>query len=307
MRIEDFPRPRDDNGRGVHWSARLYHDAVYPSQDYWVDQLRAMKIKWVKLLDDGGGSGIPLAQKLLAADIMPVIRIYMAELNPSTLGGRELDTVERYVAIGVRYFESNNEPDLPAEWRNNQMPDNWLDIVVDNFIRDADAVLSRGGLLALPAMGPGSRDNPVSMVVQKGRRDIFENGCWVAIHNYTLNHPLDYPDDSVNQLGQPLTQAEYDAYARWQYSHLTYDQIVAMGIPLSRDDYFKYNRWAWDARSMEMVNQVRAANKRPGSTVYDDPNCFRGYQAAQDDPRRLGLLRTGHQHRRWAGGGLGRR
>ena len=53
-----------------------------------------------------------------------------------------------------------------------------------------------------------------------------------------------------------------------------------MGIPLSRDDYFKYNRWAWDARSMEMVNQVRAANKRPGSTVYDDPNCFRGYQAA---------------------------
>ena len=89
MRIEDFPRPRDDNGRGVHWSARLYHDAVYPSQDHWVDQLRAMKIKWVKLLDDGGGSGIPLAQKLLAADIMPVIRIFMAQLNPSTLGGRE--------------------------------------------------------------------------------------------------------------------------------------------------------------------------------------------------------------------------
>ena len=280
MRIEDFPRPRDDNGRGVHWSARLYHDAVYPSQDHWVDQLRAMKIKWVKLLDDGGGSGIPLAQKLLAADIMPVIRIFMAQLNPSTLGGRELDTVSRYVAIGVRYFESNNEPDLPAEWRNNQMPDNWLDIVVDNFIRDADGVLGRGGLLALPAMGPGSRDNPISLVVQKGRRDIFENGCWVAIHNYTLNHPLDYPGDAVNQLGQPLTQAEYDAYARWQYSHLTYDQIVAMGVPLSRDDYAKYNRWAWDARSMEMVNQVRAANKRPGSTVYDDPNCFRGYEAA---------------------------
>ena len=280
MRIEDFPRPRDDNGRGVHWSARLYHDAVYPSQDYWVDQLRAMKIKWVKLLDDGGGSGITLARKLIAADIMPVIRIYMAQLNPSTLGGRELDTVERYVAIGVRYFESNNEPDLPAEWRDNQMPDNWLDIVVNNFIHDADAVLGRGGLLALPAMGPGSRDNPVSLVVQKGRRDLFETGCWVAIHNYTLNHPLDYPSDAVNQLGQPLTQAEYDTYARWQYSHLTYDQIVAMGVPLSRDDYAKYNRWAWDGRPIEMINQVRAANKRPGSTVYDDPNCFRGYEAA---------------------------
>jgi hypothetical protein len=31
MRIEDFPRPPDDNGRGVHWSARLYHDVITPT------------------------------------------------------------------------------------------------------------------------------------------------------------------------------------------------------------------------------------------------------------------------------------
>ncbi len=111
---------------------------------------------------------------------------------------------------GVTYFESNNEPDLPAEWRNNHRPPNWLDIVVNNFIRDADGVLPRGGLLALPAMGPGSLDNPISLVVQKGRRDLFERGCWVAIHNYTLNHPLDYPYDDVNQTGRPLTQEEFD-------------------------------------------------------------------------------------------------
>lgn len=280
MRIEDFPRPRDDNGRGVHWSARLYHDVIHPNLDYWIDQLVAMKIKWVKLLDDGGGSGIDLSRRLLAADIMPVVRLFMAQLNPCHLSSRELDTVTRYVDIGARYFESNNEPDLPAEWKNSYMPPNWLDIVVDNFIRDADGVLARGGLLALPAMGPGSRDNPIAMVVQRGRRDVFERGCWVAIHNYTLNHPLDYPDDDVNQTGRPLTQQEFDDYARWQYSHLTYQQIQAQGIPVSPDDYGKFNRWAWDGRSMEMVNQVRASNKNPGQTVYDDPNCFRGYLAA---------------------------
>jgi len=280
MRIEDFPRPPDDNGRGVHWSARLYHDAVYPNLDYWVEQLVAMKIKWVKLLDDGGGSGLALSQKLLAAGIMPVVRLYMAQLNPSTLGGRELDTVSRYVDKGVRYFESNNEPDLPAEWQNNSRPANWLEIVVDNFIRDADGVLSRGGLLALPAMGPGSQDNPISLVVQKGRRDLFLRGCWVAIHNYTLNHPLDYPYDDVNQTGRPLTQEEFDAYARWQYSDLSYQQIQAQGISVSAEDYAKFNRWAWDGRSMEMVNQVRASNKNPGQTIDDDPNCFKGYLAA---------------------------
>ncbi len=101
-------------------------------------------------------------------------------------------------------------------------------------------------------------------MVQKGRHDLFENGCWVAIHNYTLNHPLDYPDDPVNQNGQPLTQEEYDELAAWAYSHLTYDQIVAQGIPISAEDYAKFNRWAWDGRPMEMVNEIRAAQQEPG-------------------------------------------
>ena len=25
IRLEDFPRPKDDNGRGIHWSASPYH------------------------------------------------------------------------------------------------------------------------------------------------------------------------------------------------------------------------------------------------------------------------------------------
>ncbi|MCB9133409.1 MAG: carboxypeptidase regulatory-like domain-containing protein [Anaerolineales bacterium] len=280
MRIEDFPRPRDDNGRGLHWSTLLYNDAVTPSIDHWVDQLRAMKIKWLKVLDDGGGSAMALCRKLVAADIMPVIRFYFPQLNPHRMSGREMETVSRYVEFGVRYFEANNEPDLPAEWRNNSRPFNWLDVVVENFIRDADGVLARGGLLALPPMGPGSSDNPVSLVVQKGRRDLFENGCWVAIHNYTLNHPLDYPDDPVNQTGQPVTQAEYDELAAWAHSDLTYDEIVAQGIPISAEDYGKFNRWGWDGRPREIVNETRARNKNPGATILDDANCFRGFEAA---------------------------
>lgn len=280
MRIEDFPRPKDDNGRGVHWSAILYHDRITPSLDYWIDELVAMKIKWVKLLDDGGGSSLELCRRLLAAGIMPIVRIYLQPANPNHLRSRELDSISRLIDIGVRYFESNNEPDLAAEWEDGHRPTNWLDIVVDNFIRDADAVLERGGLLALPAMGPGSKDNPISLVVAKGRKDLFERGCWVAIHNYTLNHPLDYPDDDVNQLGKPLTQEEYELYARWAYSHLSYDEIQARGIPISESDYHKFQNWAWGGRSLEMVNQLRAEKKNPGATVFDDPNCFRGWEVA---------------------------
>ena len=90
-----------------------------------------------------------------------------------------------------------------------------MEIVIDNFIIDADKVLGLGGLPALPAMGVGSRDNPVALVVARGRADLFEKGVWIAIHNYTLNHPLDYPFDAVNQQGTPLSQEEYDKLAPW--------------------------------------------------------------------------------------------
>ncbi|MER2598848.1 MAG: carboxypeptidase-like regulatory domain-containing protein [Caldilineales bacterium] len=282
MRIEDFPRPPDDNGRGIHWSARLYHDVIHPDLDTWIERLQAMKIKWVKLLDDGGGSALGLSRRLLAAGMMPIVRIYMAQLNPHLLGSRELDTVSRYVAAGVRYFESNNEPDLPAEWQNGQRPANWLDIVINNFIRDADAVLARGGLLALPAMGPGALVNPVALVASKGRRDLFERGCWIAVHNYTLNHPLDYPFDAVNQSGEPISQQEFNRLAAWQYSDLTYAQIVARHLPITQEEYNRFNRWAWDGRTREQVNAVRAAHKNPGHTLHNDANCFLGYRLADE-------------------------
>ena len=116
MRLEDFPRPKDDNRRGVHWSASIYHPKG-SALDFWINELQAMHIKWVKLLDDSGGSSLEVCQRLIAADIMPVVRLWRGEPNPGHIGGREEDTIRRLVAIGVRYFETNNEPDLPAEWR----------------------------------------------------------------------------------------------------------------------------------------------------------------------------------------------
>lgn len=274
--LSDYPRPPDDNGRGVHWSTRIYH----PSGDdlqYWIDQLLALQIKWVKLLDDGGTSSLELCQALLAHDIMPVVRIFRAPPNPGHLRGREMEAVQTLIDAGVRYFETNNEPDLPAEW-DGPMPPNWLDIVVDNFLIDADFILGAGGLPALPAMGPGSRSNAMAKVVERGRIDVFERGAWVAIHNYTLNHPLDYPDNAVNQEGEPITQEEFDRLAEWQYSHLTYEEIQEQGIDISEDDYNKFQRWAWDGRNIDMVNELREQAKNPGDTILDDANCFRGFE-----------------------------
>ena len=245
MRVEDFPRPANDNRRGIHWSASVYHPAG-STVDFWIAELKAMGIKWVKLLDDGGDSSLELCKRLLAAEIMPIVRIFRATPNPGAIGSREVDTIKRLVAEGVRYFETNNEPDLSAEWKDGYVPPDWMNIVVDNFIIDADNVIRLGGLPALPALSIGTKANLIELVVQKGRADLFSNGAWVAVHNYTLNHPLDYPYDPVNQAGAPVSQEEYD----------------------------RLGAWAWDSNSRTQINEWRATDKNPGATLEQDASCF---------------------------------
>ncbi|NLE75279.1 MAG: carboxypeptidase regulatory-like domain-containing protein, partial [Chloroflexi bacterium] len=251
MHLRDFPRPPSDNGRGIHWSAGVYHP-VGQDLSAWIRRLEEMQVKWVKVLDDGGGSSTELCELLLEQGMMPIVRLYRREPNPGHIGGREEDALRSLVGRGVRYFETNNEPDLPVEWKGGHMPRNWLDVVTDHFIIDADKVLGLGGLPAVPAMGVGSRANLVAKVVERGRSDLFQHGAWLAIHNYTLKHPLDYPYDAVNQEGTPLSQEEYD----------------------------RLGSWAWDGHPRSTVNQWRADDKNPGDTLQDDAACWLAFQLA---------------------------
>lgn len=249
MRVEDFPRPKHDNRRGVHWSASVYHPTG-AALDFWIGELQAMKIKWLKLIDDGGGSALELCRRLLAADIMPIVRLYRLEPNPGHIGRREEETLRRLIDIGVRYFETNNEPDVAAEWQGGRIPANWADIVIDHFIYDADRIIGLGGLPALPALAGNRSLNLPALVAAKGRADLFEQGAWIAVHNYTSNHPLDYPFDAVNQEGAPISQDEYD----------------------------RLGPWAWEGRPRDQLNEWRRADKKPGQTLDDDAAGFLAFQ-----------------------------
>lgn len=251
MQLSDYPRPPDDNGRGIHWSAGIDHPPGH-NLDFWIDELVAMHMKWVKLLDDGHASSLELCRRLIDAGIMPVVRLYRERSNPGRIGKGEVNAIGKLVAVGVRYFETNNEPDCPTEWENDRKPVDWLEVVVDNFLYDADIVLGEGGLLAVPAMRSGGHREIIQRIVDRDRADLFASGCWVAIHNYTRNRPPDYPDDPVNRQGKSLSQ---EAYARLA-------------------------PWAWDGLSLEEINQQRQQEKDTNSTVADDPDCFRAWEVA---------------------------
>ncbi len=249
MRLSEFPRPREDNGRGLHWSPSS-RPPTESALDFWMDELHAMHIKWLKVIDDGAGSSLPLIRRLIAEDIMPIVRLQRQGPPPHRLTPREKETVRRLVDAGVRYIEVDSEPDLPSAWFGN-MPPNAFDLIIDAFIDDADIILEAGALPGIPPIALTPAHNPIQAIVERHREDLFQRGTWWAIHAYTYNRPLNYPDDDINRTGRPVTPEEYE----------------------------QHHPWGWN-EPPEVINQWRAKGRQPDATLADDPHCFRAYELA---------------------------
>lgn len=260
MNLSAYPRPPGDTGLGIHWSAGP--PAAVPLEEVrqrWLPELLAMNIKWVKCLHDGAEG---LAEELLANDIMPIVRLYRPQPNPGRLDDELKERVKRLRSVGVVYFEINNEPNLKEEWQSGAWDAAGVtipDVVVEHWIADAEFILEQGGLPAFPALSPGGHWDDVDFltralaaVAARDRADLFcpgnaseEAGAWLAVHNYFLNHPVDYPYDDVNQLGRPVSPSE----ARHEFP-----------VPLDE------------------ANRQRRLGRAPGRTLREDSNGFLKYR-----------------------------
>lgn len=254
MNLSHYPRPANDTGIGMHWSAGFPAAVgLGKIREMWLPQLRNMGVSWVKIANHDGALGF--AELLLAEGFMPIVRLYRPQPNPGTLTPRQIQQMDELIRAGVRYFEFNNEPDLGIEWRGGQVPPNALDLVAESAIQDMQTILGRGGMPGVPAVATGTRWDLVGKIIEKGGRSLFDGPVWQAVHNYSVNHPLDYPYDFGNQEGAPITQAFYD-------------QVRAE----------QWGRDAWNGRSLEEVNRLRAAHANPGATIMDDASCWLAYQ-----------------------------
>jgi LysM repeat protein len=268
LSFADFKRPPEDNGRGVHGIATTGWSGGDQGLDYWVAELEALGVKWFKVLDANCDS-LPLCKKLIAAGMFPVVRILrhdpppndLPEPNPGHMNAVEEETVKKLIDVGVLYFETNNEPNLSTEWKNGAIPatlDEAAKLVALNWLFDARFVLEAGGYPGLPAVSVGGNMDMIGALASLGRQDILPEGCWIAIHNYGLNRPMNYPADSVHQIGAPLPPDQYD--------------------------FGPFTKWVWwnlqegRADALDDVNQMRATGKKVGSTIFQDHACFREHE-----------------------------
>ena len=197
LQLSAFPRPRADNGRGIHWvpTVSSTNDVV----DRFVKEAADMKMKWVVLLNDGTKTGDNdyLVRKLVENGIEPVMRVYTPP--GKTIDGDLQGMVRHYKALGVNYYQLYNEPNLRAENAGAE-PD--VNRYLDQWLPAAKAVVAAGGYPGFGSLAPGGDADDIAFF--KGALDGIKargevktlDRAWISMHNYTFNHPIDYAKDS---------------------------------------------------------------------------------------------------------------
>jgi hypothetical protein len=253
--LSDYPRPRNDNGWGMHWFPTYQQDVDVINR--FVVELQRMHIRWLVFLNDGTdiGRNDYLVRRLASAGIMPVMRFYIHGVVPydDNLGV----AVRHYRQLGVQYFQLYNEPNLYAE-AAGLVPN--PDYYVSQWIEAAQQVVDNGGLPGFGALSPGGEYDDLTFLrgslealQRRHRLDLLNRG-WIAIHNYAQYQPVDstagylrfrlYNQIVVEQLGRslPILSTEGGHYAdmREQYAHVTGEYRY---LALREDYFFCHTYW----------------------------------------------------------------
>jgi hypothetical protein len=272
--LEVYPRPAGDNGWGMHWIPTVVQEPAVVDQ--FVDQLIRMHIRWAVFLNDGAniGDNDYLVERLVAAGIMPVMRIYRVDTSHYDQDLRPM--VAHYRAKGVYYYQLYNEPNVNDENRQgfsnpNQYARAWSVA--------ARQVLASGGLPGIGAFSPGGSydhylflERTIQALAGAGESALL-NRAWLSVHNY---HGLRAQDDENgfllfraydeiirDQLGRslPMIGTEAGSYSSdeqqekeliiWQYRYMgaaePYFFAFSYWLLANQDGGSRDGRWEYQA------------------------------------------------------------
>ena len=280
-----FPRPQDDNGRGLHW---VPITSSTPSVvDRFVDEAKKMKAKWVTLLNEGADQhrNDYLVEKLVSKGIEPVMRVYTSGVQP--ISGDLGAMVKHYTAKGVNYFQLYNEPNLALE-NDGRQPD--VKHYVNLWLPAAKTVIANGGLPGLGALAPSGAIDDMDFlratlreIKTRGEENVLQK-TWLAAHNYLGDKALDNPDGLLvvrryndvitNEVGyaMPIIGTEGGSFIGGDFSEAKQTQAVVEAMrymQTSREPYnFAYTYWvianalggghdgAWEHQALFQANHT---------------------------------------------------
>jgi LysM repeat protein len=233
MKLQDYPRPQNDNGIGLHFRLDLTETENKPFISQGVEWLQSINAKWTLVAGQDWMQIGKAARMIWEAGVMPVCRL-VCKIDKPFIDWEE--GVKTLLDLGIpAYLQIFNEPGDLREWKDETPK---IDVFGRRWAEAAGRVFAAGGM---PGMGGVlGEDEWLSAFnsVEGGASNALWSKAWFCVHNYGSNHPPNYPYDDVNQKGIPVSPEEY---ARYRFS-MPFDEL----------------------------NAKRAADEHPGATVFDD-------------------------------------
>eukprot|EP01006_Ploeotia_vitrea_P009910 TRINITY_DN24_c0_g1_i1.p1 TRINITY_DN24_c0_g1~~TRINITY_DN24_c0_g1_i1.p1 ORF type:complete len:457 (+),score=29.58 TRINITY_DN24_c0_g1_i1:3-1373(+) len=221
MPLRNFPRPKDDNGRGIHFGIELSEEAIAAN----VPHLQYLHMKWTTVYApdhlQAAKAGVPIWK----AGIQPIIRPAV-HIDQSFVPWDNFITAMKTNGIPV-YIQIYNEPSNHREWNHWPGDNQYAHIFGQKWAEAAAFVIDHGAHPGLQILGKEAFDAAVKAVNAINRTDIWDK-AFFSLHNYGVNHPPAYPYDPLNQKDHPHATILTDdtcvlnllAYSIWMYKHI---------------------------------------------------------------------------------------
>ncbi|HZQ08276.1 MAG TPA: hypothetical protein VFD70_16950 [Anaerolineae bacterium] len=193
MELQDFPRPKDDNGLGIHFLATGYYNEQ--DLDKQIARIQALHLKWATVVYTDENHLEIAAQKFSQSGIMVIWRKTLHPYQRYSSWGRDIEILKKY---GIPpYIQLYNEPELPAEWDNKEIN---MNLFFNNLIGAAKDVYNAGGYPGIQLLDEDDLRHFIDEIYARKGEALFKRMFFIP-HAYGLNHPPDYKQDENGVLG----------------------------------------------------------------------------------------------------------
>lgn len=193
MELQDFPRPANDNGLGIHFTAGGYYDEA--ELDKQIARMKELHLKWATVVYTDENHLEIAARKFSEAGIFVVWRKTLKPYQKYFAWQRDIDIIKKYRL--PPYMQLYNEAELDIEW-DDQTPDR--DLYIRNLLTTAKDVYNAGGYPGIQILDEDWLREFINQVYERKGEALFKRMFFVP-HAYGVNHPPNYEQDITGVLG----------------------------------------------------------------------------------------------------------
>jgi hypothetical protein len=193
LELQDYPRPPDDNGLGIHFVASGYYDEA--ELDKQIARMKALHLKWATVVYTDENHLEIAARKFSEAGIYVLWRKTLRPYQRYSSWARDIDIIKKY---GLPpYMQLYNEPELPVEW--DDKPED-MNVYFANLLAAAKDVYNAGGYPGIQFLDEDNLRRFIDEIYARQGEALFKRMVFIP-HAYGLNHPPAYQEDANGALG----------------------------------------------------------------------------------------------------------